>query len=215
MPNMKMLRSIAVYALLVLSGTCHARITLFLDQASFEAAVSVGGTDTFDDLPAGAPIPSPFDRWAGTLPYTATAQHGLYGAAWAAGGMFLSTWEGYETITLYPKGINAIGGTFFYTDFSGNFISSVLVVRATDEAGIATYNSFIPKSGPQFVGFLSNGSIISLEIQRESGYSSIENLMLGTTPVPVPEPAGFALMISGLAVLGILSRRHRSCSEDG
>jgi len=61
-------------------------------------------------------------------------------------------------------------------------------------------------SGGSFFGFTSDTAIDSLGITRLDGYAVIDDASF--TPGPVPEPASWALMLTGFGGLGALLRRR-------
>lgn len=220
-----LLSSVAVVALLAASGAVQAAITVYTTQASFLAAVTAPGTDSFDDLDYTQTVDGPLPRTAGPYSYGASAgpTSSLF---YPASGdiinpvdIWLSTNNRQDTIyaTGFSAGVTAVGGYFFGSNLAGVPISAaVLTVSATDTDGTtseALLNTGAPDS--TFRGFVSTGGLTSLSLwvgAQGSGetdvYPTINDLTLAVA-VAVPEPQTYALMLGGLALLGWAARRNK------
>ncbi len=64
--------------MLATASAANATITIYTSQASYLAAISSTGVDTFDDMP-GAFVASPLSRTAGSYGYSASAPNGACG----------------------------------------------------------------------------------------------------------------------------------------
>lgn len=211
-----LLRPLALAAMLAASGASQAGLTVFTDQASFLAAVGMSGTDTFDDLTAGANLGSgPFTRSAGSFGYSVSAgptSDILYGAG-TLDDAWLSTNNAKDTVTFtgFSAGTAAAGGFFFGSDISGNLLErGVVVVTAADASG-ATSQQFKLRAGEEtFFGFVSDTALTSLSVrvlsgQRSPVWPTIDDLTLAAA---VPEPQTYAMLLAGLGVVGFLARRR-------
>jgi len=216
MRSLKLLRRpLAAAVLLALVGGSQAAISVFTTQASYLAAVTAPGVDTFAGLSVTGPTASPINRTAGSYAYTATAPDGFFGAGSAA-NPWLSTNTAADSITIsnFGPAVSAVGGLFFGSDVNGAFASGALTLLATDALG-ATSTQTIAGSLTSFLGFVSTTSMTSLvlsAVQPAGGFlwPAADNLTLATGAVtPIPEPETYALVVAGLGALGVFARRRR------
>ena len=206
-------RRLALAALLAISANAHAALTVFTNQASFLAAVTAPGVDTFAGLSTTSATNSPISRNAGPYPYSASSTTSFFGVGTPANPA-LSTNTDTDVITFFNLGIvNAIGGLFFGSDIESNFPdATTLILTATDSFG-ATSMQTVVASPTSFFGFLSTGTIVSLVVKTampgEFIFPTVDNLTLAVAAVtPVPEPHTWSLLFAGLAALGFCARRN-------
>lgn len=208
------LKPLALAALLVAASGAQAAFTVYTTQFSFMAAVSGAATDTFEDLPSIDPVPGPLDRAVGD--YTYTASVGTNSPNFYTAGVFnvwLSTNNALDTITFdnFTGNVSAIGGRFFGSTVNGTISpGQSLMISATDASGTVT-ETLVNANRLSFLGFVSDGLITSLTVsavQPESGFvwPTVNNLVLASA---VPEPETYALLLAGLAGIGMLVRRRR------
>jgi hypothetical protein len=217
MRSLKFLRKpLAAAVLLAVAGVSQAAISVFTTQASFLAAVTAPGVDTFADLSVTSATASPLNRTAGSYTYRAAAPDGFFGAGSAA-NPWLSTNTAADAITFsnFSTGVSAIGGFFVGSDVNGAFTSGSLTLLATDLLG-ATSTQTIAGGVTTFLGFVSTTSMASLvlsAVQPAGGFlwPAADNVTLAvaTVAAPVPEPETYALFLAGLGLLGVLGRRRR------
>jgi len=212
--NTSLIRCWAAAGLLVASAAPQAALVVYNTQASFLAAVSSPGVDTFAGLSITDATASPMLRSAGSYTYTATSTTSFFGAGSVA-NPWLSTNAATDTITFssFSSGVNAIGGLFFGSDVSGAFANGTVVLTARDSLGATSTQTITGATLSSFLGFQSTGTITSLALSSVSPNSTVwptvDNLTLAIGAVTaVPEPETWALMLGGLGVLGALSRRR-------
>ena len=218
MSNKNFRASVALAAWLCVAGAAQAAITVYDTEASFLAAVSAAGTDTFDDLDYTTTVNGPLTRTAGAHSYTAEAgpTSNFFPASDNGLDVFLATNNRSDTITAsgFSAGVSAVGGFFFGTDVNGMLTTATeLTVSATDASGITTVPLLNPGAAT-FRGFISTGGLTSLTLwvgavqgSGELGvFPALNNLTLA---VAVPEPQTWALMLGGLALLGWAARRRQ------
>lgn len=213
-------------ALVAVSGTANATVTIYTTQASFLAAVSAPGVDTFNNVPL-APVASPLNRSTGTgavYSYTATTLDqigvgtvsGFYGAG-SGTDHWLSTDVSGNSIQFsgFSPAIRGLGGLFFGSDAAGLFVAQPdgLTLTATDASGTITTILANPTVN-SFLGFVSDTGLLSATVRSNitttSIWPTVNNLTLGVAPAAavVPEPASWALMIGGFGLVGLSMRRR-------
>jgi hypothetical protein len=209
------LRPLALAALLVAAGSSQAGITVYTTQASFLAAISNFATDTFDDLPTGPTQleTSSIDRSAGAFTYTASVGEDF---SLATGGTASDVWlttdpsNAVLTFDSFSSGVYAVGGFFFGSNSDGGALRrGSVTVTATDADGTITKTKRNPRSS-NFYGFVSDSSLTSVTVSATSRggsmFPTVNNLTLAAA---VPEPETYALLLSGLAIVGFIARRRR------
>ena len=209
---------LAFACLVIASSESHAAITVFTSEASFLAAVSAPGVDTFAGFSTTTVTASPITRAAGPYTYNASSATGFFGAGTLADPA-LSTNSDLDAITFFNVGggASAIGGTFFGSDLEGGFVASAVVLTATDTLGAISTQTFVA-TPTSFMGFVSTGSIATLVYSTSMPgnfvFAAVDDLIIAAVPVtPIPEPENWALLLVGLAALGACARRRRSDSR--
>jgi hypothetical protein len=211
--KVSLLRGLAVAALVTATASAHAAFTVFTSEASFLAAVTAPGVDTFAGFPTATLTDSPITRSAGPYPYSASSTTSFFGVGSPANPA-LSTNTDSDVITFFDLGaVNAIGGFFFGSDVEGTFVNATMVLTATDSLG-AVSTQTIDTSPTSFVGFVSDGTIASLvvgtEMPGEFIFPTVDNLTMALAAVtPIPEPETWSLLVAGLAALSFGARRKR------
>jgi hypothetical protein len=211
-------------ALTALTGVCggmassaNAAITLFTNQAEFEAALTSSYLNDFTgagELQVNYTASDPGTGFsyqatqsgAGPNPENTYQVNNLLQTFFSSHNLlFTSTSNNY----------NAIGGNFFITNVDGNFISQALTVTVTNGIDTLTTPSFTPTNATtgSFRGFISTSPITTLTINNATiqRYASADNLRVGSTLVAAaPEPGTFALLALGTFAGGIVCRRRKA-----
>ena len=209
-----LLKPLALAALIVTAGASQAAVTVYTTQASFLAAVTAPGVDTYTGFSISNPTPSPINRTAGAYGYTATAETSSFFGAGTTANPWLSTNIAADDVTFsnFTGGVGAIGGLFFGSDISGLFAAGEISLEATDSFGATSTYTVTAATVNSFVGFVSTGAISSLVVSAVQGASplwpTIDNLTLAQA-APIPEPGTYGLLLAGLGVVGFVARRRR------
>ncbi len=207
-------------AALLATSAAQAAITIYTSQASFLAATSGPvGVDTYDNLDPTEPLGTPIARTAGTFSYTAAAGplSNFFPAGTSGADVWLATNNRTDTITFsgFSAGVGAVGGFFFRSDLDGQATSlpAIINIRATDSFGVTVTQAQINPAVTSFVGFVSNGTISSLQVfvgMERTGtvdvWPTVNNLHVAAA---IPEPQTCALMLAGLGLVGFMARRHQ------
>ncbi len=199
-----------------LATGADAAITIHTSSASFAAAATGIQTDTFNDL-AEILYSSPLNRTAGSISYQVSAANGVFPGS-VSGNRFLSTNTATNPMTFgnFSTSVSAIGGRFFSSNISGAFTpSSQITLTATDTTG-SVVEVILNPTTTSFRGFTTTGSFVSLVVTafNPAGsnplWPSVDDLQLGTAVTDaIPEPASWAMMISGFGLAGMAMRRRR------
>ncbi|MDZ7631532.1 MAG: PEP-CTERM sorting domain-containing protein [Gemmatimonadaceae bacterium] len=206
-------------ALLALPATVRAQFVVYTDLASFLAATSNAGTDTFEDLSLDASTPSPLTRSAGAFGYTASVNTTSFFGAGSAADRWLSTNTATDIVTFTGFGstVRGVGGSFFGTNIAGSFsVFSTLIVTASNAGGVTSRTLLNTPLGG-FLGFVSTSDIFSLTIesvQPDGGgfvWPTVNDFVLAEGPAQnvVPEPREMLLLATGLFGLIVLRLRRR------
>jgi PEP-CTERM motif len=218
---MSFLRPVAAASLLVCVGAANANITVFTSESAFMAALAsmsaVTGTDSFDDLTAGANLGSgPLTRSAGSLGYSAAVgpTSDIFYGAGTSTDSWLTTNNATDTVTFsgFAPGVFAAGANVFNSNISGDFLRrGAITLAAADATSTASQTVRFPRT-TTFIGFISDSALTSVSLTATSGpnatvWPTMNNLTLATA---VPEPETYALMLAGLAAVGFLARRRKA-----
>jgi PEP-CTERM motif len=214
--KISLLKPLALAALLVASGASQAVITVYTSAASFAAATSAPGVDTFTGFSIIGATPSPITRNAGAYTYTGSVSTTSFFGAGTTANPWLSTNTATDTMTFntFLGGVQAVGGNFFGSDIAGAFLAGNITITATDASGTVT-QTIVGATTTSFLGFVSTGGMTSLtvaSVQPAAGFlwPTVDNLTLAKAALPVPEPETYAMMLAGLGLVGFLARRRRA-----
>jgi hypothetical protein len=204
------LKNLSIAALLFTASAAHADVTVYTDRAAFLAAVTLPGTDSFNDL-VGKPYDTPLARMAGGYGYLASA--GPVDGFFPAGGgadIWLAANAASDRITFssFASGVRAFGGSFFGTDINGAFLpGQTLVLTATDGANVRTVNLY-DATTTTFLGFVSSDPLVSVSLRPDGIAGSVYWATANDVILAVPEPASFGMLLAGLGLVGLAVRRR-------
>jgi hypothetical protein len=212
---MQFQRALLAAAALALATQAQAAETLFGNRAGFEATLATSVTDTYSN-PGYVFIQSNAAMSAvlGETDYQST---GFSNLNIVAGGYYCAGCNGSFILSFGTTSVtdgNGVFGVGFEFANSGGFFDALVTFGdgATQlfDLGAA---GFRPST---FWGLTSTRQISSISFgpgggTTQSGSFGIDNLTIGSAPSGVvPEPAAWALMISGFGLVGAAARRRRT-----
>ncbi|KAF0677450.1 hypothetical protein [Profundibacterium mesophilum] len=202
---------------LVIGFTTAAGAVTYTDRTTFLNAITLSFTEDFETLPA--PLNPPFTLGTGLT--VSSDANDLYTASpgqssnptQAIGSNFpLSDWLDFD-----------LGGTFtaFGTDIFQNLgggaqgsapVAYSLHAYAGTSLVASVMGDIAPNSGG-FLGLTAAGfDRVRLIGEPVDVYEVADNVSVGFSdnviPAPIPLPAGFPLLIAGVAMLGLLTRKR-------
>lgn len=208
------LKALSLAVLLCMASAAQADVTVYTDRAAFLAAVSLPGTDTYNDL-SSALTPSPLIRTAGSYGYRAsTGPVSTFYPAGSASDRWLATDAATDAITfsIFATGVRAFGGNFFGSDIAGAFSPGrTIVLTATDGATTRTVNLY-DTTVNTFLGFISTNPLSSVILRPDglpgSTYWATANNVTLAMVSQIPEPASYGMLMAGLGLFGFMARRR-------
>ncbi len=210
-----LVKPLAAAALLAVAGASQAAITVYTTQASYLAAVSASGVDTYTGFSIVGSTPSPITRSAGPYGYTASVTTTSFFGAGTTANPWLSTNTASDSITFgtFTGGVSAAGGNFFGSDIAGAFSAGNVTLVATDSLGATSTQTIVGATTSSFLGFVSTGLMTSLVLSAVQPtpnflWPTTDNLTLGVA-APIPEPQTYAMLLAGLGFVGYMARRRR------
>jgi hypothetical protein len=204
------LKTLSLAALLSAAAAAHADVAVYTDRAAFLAAVSMPGTDTFNNL-AVQPFDTPLARLAGPHGYFASSgpANGFFPAG-SAPDIWLATNTASDAITFsdFSPGVYAFGGNFFGTDITGSFTpGQTVVLTATDGATNWTVN-LSNTTTATFLGFVSSDPLASVTLSPDGIPGNVYWATANDVTLAVPEPASYGMLLAGLGLVGFAARRR-------
>jgi len=210
MRKMKLVLLMVVISIVTLTSVAFAGFTD--NEATFTSSLAPGYY--LEDFSA-------YSTWSplGTGPITFTSSNGFSynitstgGGLWGIPGGAISTeWNTTVVkITFTGAPVNAVGGQFFLSDYSGYDMNGQVNVTFSD--GSSTQVTMSDLTRP-FLGYSSNLAIASLSIDsvRPTGddtyYPTIDHLYVGSQ-VPIPA----AIWLLGTGLVGLFGVRRRFTS---
>jgi hypothetical protein len=209
--------SIALAALVASTAPAQAAITVYTTAASFAAATTAPGVDTYTGFSITGTTATPIVRAAGAYGYTGSAPNNFFGGGTVA-NPFLSTNTATDTMTFntFTGGVEAAGGNFFGSNVSGLYQLGDITITATDGSGTVT-QTIIGATTSSFLGFVSTGPLTSVTVTSVQPigaflWPSLDNFVLakraGTITPQVPESSTWLMMIAGFGLVGGAMRRR-------
>ena len=218
---------IAVTAAAVVAAPATAVATSYTSRTAFNAAAGATVTETFQScsgsLNAGQALSAAAPGPCGSIVTGVT-----FNPPPGASSSFYIAGPGQSTNPTIALGIDqpsggaeqivfSSGATAFGTDLFQNFSGGSQGDTVTVIFKVATYtldgtllDSFdvsVAPNGGSFFGLTTGTAFSYVTVAQPGGYAVIDNVSFGNGAVP--EPASWALMITGFAAVGIAARRRR------
>ena len=213
-----MIRRVGLAGLLALALATPARatFTVYLDQASYLAALAPNPfKDTYNDLMAGSLISSPLNRSGNGFSYLASATNGLL-VIGSTADKWLSTDENIDSLDYKPTSSNvqAMGGFFFGTNASGAFVAGTTVNITAVDGTQTLHQSLTNTTTTTFFGVISDGPITSFTVgvtlpSSRDAFVTANDFIIGAAPTAVPAPPTLLLGLVGAGVTGVARLRRR------
>lgn len=217
---MKTMRKAAIVAVVGAAGVAgasgHAMGGVsFTNQATFVSNLTPGYSLTnFSSFSTFSTPATPLALGSGNFTYQATTTAQAFFIDALSGNNFLSTataTDGFSRpVTLNFTGstpVFAVGGNFFVVSAFGALITDPPFnqVKLTFSDGSMT--TLTAQTNSSFFGYISNTPLVSLTIDplATQRFVGIDNLHVGTSPIPAPGAAGLA----ALGSMAIARRRRR------
>lgn len=217
MRNIFFPHALLVAASVFAPSIARAQFMTYTSLSSFTAALSITGTDSFNNLPQQIFTLSPLVRTAASFGYRASTSTSGFFPVGASGDAWLSTNEALATITFdkFLPTVRGIGGFFFGTDVEGAFVPGQSITLVATDANGAHTMSVASASTSMFFGFVSASTFTSLTVEAvqpdfDFTFPTVNNLVLGSgqPSSTVPEPHTFVLVAAGVAGVLITARRR-------
>lgn len=216
---MKLIKILATLSAAALVLPAHAGLTVYTDQAAFQAAAGTTTVETFSAAPLGAST----NAFSGTFNgFSLTSQSngnysGIVNTTYNGDGGMPSSFAGQNFYGLgssagdagptssftFASGTRAFGFDFFNTDSTDRYS---ITVNGITQVAIDYFSS-------GFFGIVATGgdtfSSASIQSDDFGGYVStvgLDNILVDVTSVP--EPTGLALL--GIALFGFAAARRTS-----
>jgi hypothetical protein len=198
-------------ASLVIASTAHAQVAAYNSEAAFVSVLQPGYFLNDFTGYSYSYLGGSQSYSSGGYSYTATAtpNSGLY--ALSVGGGSLSTLDATSALifTFTGNPVTAVGGTFFGTDDPGALASGTVHVALAS-------GSYVDLNAAGFAGYTSSTPISWLSVSTPASpgvFPTADHLYVGA----VPEPETYAMLLSGLGLMGFIARRcvvkFRNCTE--
>lgn len=213
-----LVQSMVAVVLVAMRVDSNAAMSTHTSSASFAAATSSPGFDTYADLLSGVVTPSPISRTAGLYSYSVSAESGFFSVgAGSSAHLAANVADDPMQFGEFSSLVFGFALNLFGADIDGNPRSGLISIVATDSQGISlTGNVNVSDASPgAFFGFVSDVPLASV-IVAASGDSyplwpTITMVTLASAgTVAVPEPSTWLLLLAGVSILsGTAARRRR------
>lgn len=177
------------------TGRASAEIVVVRSLSEFEALASAIAVDGFGDVSLTGSTASPQSRAIPPYSYAAdAAPAGSFFGAGTSADPWLSSNTATDTLSFgtFQPVVSAIGGQFFVSNINGGFAAGSIVLQVVDSLGDTETLTVGAESPNSFVGFVTNGTIVSLavtSVQPDSGFlwPTVDNLRLGVVSPSTPQ----------------------------
>jgi len=228
--NKMLTRFALASALLASAASAHADLSFFTSEAAFLSYLPHPVTDNYADLGAsvGQDLGTPVTRSVGSFGYGLFAYNDFasdYDTIYVTGtssNPAISTTNNGSILIVdrMTGGATAFGAYIWGASGSDEFRSgSTINFEVLDADGVDKLYSFTPTAADQgsFIGVIStsalqivNAWIVPTQANIDDlPYVIMDNVTLDVAAA-VPEPANYALLLGGLAVIAAVARRRKA-----
>jgi len=208
----------ALASMIVLAGAPGAAsaavLVKYTDRATFSSASGATRVETFNDITSDIDLSTPHDFGGFTMK---NQRVGAYGSSIVDAAPFTSVDGSLNGTTYVQSTVYNVSESFMsslvitfdegITAFGANFTSgSVGNIQLFVDGQL--FEGYVEEQGG-FFGFISDKAISTVELRARagSGYQyTFDDLTFSTSAVP--EPASWAMMLGGFAIIGSAMRRR-------
>jgi len=202
-------RLFAAAAIAAAALPAAAATSTYTTAGSFAAAVQAGAyTETFSVANPTFPAPDAITYSGSGFSFSVFTPP-LAGGVYTSGAVLGTNAPGVTLSITFGPGVTAVGGNFYISDITDNFLPAGSVTLTLNDGTTTTYT---PTSISDFRGFTSDVAITSLTFAAPvANYSNIDNLTVGRAVVTaVPEGSTWAMMALGMAGLLLAARKREA-----
>lgn len=210
--NANLLRPVLAGMFACTSAAAQADIAVYTDQTAFLAAVSLPGTDNFDDLRPEL-LPSPLTRSAGPHGYQLSAgpSDGGFYAAGTTGDAWIAPTNAADAMRFsqFSPNVYAFGGNFFGTGVYGSLDAGRTVALTARAGGLSHNATLSDTTASSFLGFVSTAPLTDVSVASQDDTGLVYWATANNVVLAVPEPSVYAMLLAGFSVMWMRGRRRR------
>ena len=203
---------LAAACIATLASAASAAVTVYYDEATFNAAITNQATDTFSDVLI-ANYSLPWARQTDVYGYDiwTSSANGFVGRAPGA-DPFVAARSRFDTIQAgnFTNAPQAFGANFLTMNSGGSPNSGAVMWVAVAYGNTLEQFAIAPSGRSTFLGFTSSDPLkgVSFTLGDQAGYwPGIDNITFGQI-APIPEPGIWATMLLGFGMIGFSMRRR-------
>jgi PEP-CTERM motif len=193
-----------------------ANAATYTNRATFESAINISYTETFQSLNGTAGFSGPIAMPTGLTVSSPSNNLFSVGAGQSSNPTEAigSNYPAADFLSFDLGGNYLAFGADLFQNFGGGTQSSSAVTYALSFFNGATLlssiTSLVAPHGGSFIGFTSDaGTFNRVQVlSQANSYEVLDNVTVGNVTA-VPEPETYALMLAGLGIIGTIVRRRK------